>query len=51
MSWADMQNKFSSLVRPMLHSKTEPLFEQLREFDHLPDMTHFREALAGVARS
>jgi 2-methylcitrate dehydratase PrpD len=51
MSWEDMQNKFSSLVRPMLHSETGALFQQFREFDHLPDVAHLREALAGAALS
>ena len=39
MSWSDMERKFTSLVEPVIPGKAKQLFESLKQFDMLPDLS------------
>lgn len=47
MSWSDMERKFTSLVEPVLRRKGKQLFETLREFDTLRDLSQITPVLTG----
>ena len=47
MSWSDMERKFTSLVDPVIPGKGAQLFESLRAFDSLKDLSQIVPVLTG----
>jgi 2-methylcitrate dehydratase PrpD len=46
MSWPDMERKFTSLVEPVIPGKGKQLFESLKKFDTLPDLSQVTPVVA-----
>ena len=49
MSWSDMERKFISLVEPVIPGKGKQLFDALKAFDTLRDLSQINPVLTGKA--
>jgi 2-methylcitrate dehydratase PrpD len=47
MSWSDMERKFTSLVEPVIPGKSRQLFECLKEFDTMQDLSKIIPVVTG----